>query len=341
MDSLLNKRNELKNLISENDPDIILLNEIYPKKDNKIDPILEFDIPGYSPKFNKFFSRGVAIYIKNNIDIVPCHLSEIKSINENLWQLVKIKNVNLLIGCIYRSDSNNKEQSTTELIELFQNALNIKFDKILIMGDFNYSNIDWDNISNTSSKTELNFIESIQGLGFQQIINSPTRHREGQKSNILDFIFTLDSKDILQIKHLMPIGKSDHEVLYTQLDLPKNNIKLKKTILNFKKMYINDFNNYLQNTDWSIMDHYNCQESVDFLYDIILKGVEQFVPKTIIKNTNKVKQPWLNSLCHKTAKKKYLLYKKFLESGSNYYYKLFNLKRQELKKNYKKLCEIL
>ena len=145
MDTLMNKREELKNTINTHDPDIIMLNEIYPKTKHTIDPNIEFNIPGYISDFNNNSARGVAIYTKENIDVLPCTLNQTfdtnTSLNENIWKLLKINNIRILIGCVYRSDSNNKKDSIDQLNNLFNAASQINCDKILITGDFNLPSI--------------------------------------------------------------------------------------------------------------------------------------------------------------------------------------------------------
>ena len=162
MDTLMNKREELKITINTHDPDIIMLNEIYPKTKHTIDPNIEFNIPGYISDFNNNSARGVAIYTKENIDVLPCTLNQTfdtnTSLNENIWKLLKI-NIRILIGCVYRSDSNNKKDSIDQLNNLFNAASQIKCDKILITGDFNLPSIHWNNLSDTKCENELKFID--------------------------------------------------------------------------------------------------------------------------------------------------------------------------------------
>ena len=144
VDILINKRGIKENIFVD-DPDIILLNEIYPKYNHTINAALEFKIDGYNAEFNSNFSRGVAIYIKNTIDILPCEIKEIKSVNENLWTLINVNNTKILFGCIYRSDSNDKDTSVNQIIEMFNTITNsnIPYEKLLIAGDFNLKEIKW------------------------------------------------------------------------------------------------------------------------------------------------------------------------------------------------------
>ena len=66
LDTLTNKKCELKNLVSQEEPDIICLTEIL----NKRDPTMqksELQIQGYDLFMEKCPLRGVLIYTKNNM----------------------------------------------------------------------------------------------------------------------------------------------------------------------------------------------------------------------------------------------------------------------------------
>ena len=58
------------------------------------------------------------------------------------------------------------------------------------MGDFNYPNIKWDSDSTESNTVEDKFIENIRDNFLFQHITMTTRGRLGNKSKILDLIFT-------------------------------------------------------------------------------------------------------------------------------------------------------
>ena len=70
----------------------------------------------------------------------------------------------LLVGCIYRSD-NGTEENNNNLRSLIREAASKTYSHILLMGDFNYPNIDWNNWTTKSENTEsqqFKFIECIQ-----------------------------------------------------------------------------------------------------------------------------------------------------------------------------------
>ena len=87
---------------------------------------------------------------------------------------------------------------------------------LLIMGDFNYPDIDWENWS-SNDITSQKFIQTVQDAYLFQHITKPTRHREGQSSNCLDLIFTNEEEMIQHIEITDPLGISDHCTLLFDL----------------------------------------------------------------------------------------------------------------------------
>ena len=111
VDQLLNKMEDLKMIISDVDPDIILLTEVIPKRQQNVIHEVQIKLIGYQLYTNfKFVDtnlgdsgiRGTIIYVKNNI---TC--DEVKfetEYNDHVWIKIKLKNNDsLLCGCIYRT----------------------------------------------------------------------------------------------------------------------------------------------------------------------------------------------------------------------------------------------
>ena len=86
---------------------------------------------------------------------------------------------------------------------------------LLIVRDFNYPEITWDSwtssvVSQHSSK-ELN--DTLQDNFLLELVNEPTRYREGQKPSPLDLIITSEENLINDIEYCDSLCKSDHLVL--------------------------------------------------------------------------------------------------------------------------------
>ena len=152
-DQLLNKIEDLKVAISGSDIDIIMITEVIPKAQKNPIPKCILNIEGYNLFLNfdctqenlgESGIRGVAIYIKNTIESEEVKLCNVHK--DHLWIEVKLKgNDKLLCGCIYRSPAKDKAMETTKQInQIFHSLNSINFSHLLICGDFNYPEIDWD-----------------------------------------------------------------------------------------------------------------------------------------------------------------------------------------------------
>ena len=68
-------------------------------------------------------------------------------------------------------------------------------------------------LTGSSSSLTSKFFDITQDLFLTQHISQSTRHKPGQRSSVLDFIFTLDPENVNNLIHLPPLGSSDHQCL--------------------------------------------------------------------------------------------------------------------------------
>ena len=63
---------------------------------------------------------------------------------------------------------------------------------MLVMGDFNFKEIDWENLESTENENRISslFLEGIKDTYFFQHCKESTRYRENQVPSLLDLIFT-------------------------------------------------------------------------------------------------------------------------------------------------------
>ena len=121
--------------------------------------------------------RGVLLYIRN--ERVACELTEIRNSKcEAVWiQSRNHKGVRLCIGACYRSPTASKEENEA-LLEAIRLAA-AKEKCFLLVRDFNYPGIDWQEMS-ASGEGEL-FLDIVQDNFLHQHVRQATRG-----ANILD-----------------------------------------------------------------------------------------------------------------------------------------------------------
>lgn len=123
-------------------PKIIAITEVK-YKSNTTFTIPELNLQGYKIFWNNFElkqTRGIIIYVA---DVLESEVVEIDSqFNEFLFVNIKCKSeCTLLLGIIYRSP-NSKFDNCTLLQNLITRACAHKNKEIIILGDFNFKDID-------------------------------------------------------------------------------------------------------------------------------------------------------------------------------------------------------
>ena len=128
-----------------------MLTEVIPKTQILPIGLPSISIPGFllftdfDPNLShlgKWGYKGLAVYVADYLQ--PTQVTFYSTYKEHLWTSISLNNKdNLLIGNIYRSPSSDKFTSTKELYEHINYVNNIKPFYLLIVGDFNYPNIDW------------------------------------------------------------------------------------------------------------------------------------------------------------------------------------------------------
>ena len=76
-------------------------------------------------------------------------------------------------------------------------------DKILITGDFNMKDIDWNSYSTIHSDEHIEhvFIECLRDNFLYQHVFEPTRFRENQTCNTLDLVICSEEEDIQNLQN--------------------------------------------------------------------------------------------------------------------------------------------
>jgi hypothetical protein len=82
--------------------------------------------------------RGLILYLDNKLEATEIHMKT--NFQENLFVKIKLNQTDKLL--VYRSPSNRTSENSDNLCSLISEATNKGYSHILIMGDFNYPDID-------------------------------------------------------------------------------------------------------------------------------------------------------------------------------------------------------
>ena len=209
--SLLNKRDELQGLIDEKKPDIIGLTEVWMKE--------QYSIKGYHPAFRHDRKEqkggGVMLLVRDSYKVTECRELNETGFEEAIWCIIHLSRVaKLLVGVCYRSPSSSKINNE-KLISMLRQTAAVNVGNVLIMGDFNYPHIHWEEgyADGPEDGDAANFYEVTQDLFLYQHVNFETRFREGFSPSRLDLVFSDKEYLVDGLKTSHPLGKSDHVVL--------------------------------------------------------------------------------------------------------------------------------
>ena len=291
VDTLSNKCAELEAFLCTESPHIIGLCEIYPKFAMDKTASSTLNLPNYE-KFtpNKQGDRGIVLYIHKSLSAFKVDILSESDFKESVWCEISLKDRDkLLLGCVYRSPSSTSFNNG-KLNELIDKACDLKYSHFMLLGDFNYPEIDWQNkdVTTNPNSDPSKFFECIQDNFLFQHIVWPTRFRTGQIPNILDLVFT-NEEDMIpkdSIKIDSPIGKSDHSlIIFDFMCYMNNNIGPKDSYSYFKGNYEGFINN-LNNLDWdSLFEDKSVDEMWTCFNDIMSDRMNQYIPKKKINNT--------------------------------------------------------
>ncbi|CAG2256668.1 unnamed protein product [Mytilus edulis] len=217
-DQLFNKLPELIVRTRDDKPKIIGITEVKPKNNRYKPGISEYSLAEVSD-YNMFgknldvdTGRGLLLYIDKQLDASQVHMNT--EFQENLFIKINLNQSDqLLLGLIYRSPSNRSQEYTKQLNLLTTEACNKGYSHILIMGDYNYPEINWDSWNSPGDSTESNeyrFLENLQENFLFQHVTRPTRWRGTNTPHTLDLILTNEENMVSNLEYQSPLGKSDH-----------------------------------------------------------------------------------------------------------------------------------
>ena len=236
-------------------------------------------------------------FVCSDVSILNTHDSQ-----ESLWCELKCSGNPLILGVIYRtpSSSQHNNQRICDLIKTAEDYTGNK--QIVVCGDFNFGNIDWENnyvLPSTTNFGEASmFLESVNDCFWHQNVYEWTHLRETDQPSRLDLVFTRNENEIENMKFLSPLGKSKHSVLSfdiitcsdiieTQARVPKRNF-FKSDIPKIIKFF-NDEELHQKVLNKSRLEKW------DIFCDIYNKAVSNYVPISSPSPNRKPKPKWLTT----------------------------------------------
>ncbi|CAM1307199.1 ARSA (predicted) [Pycnogonum litorale] len=338
----MNKRAELKAMVDINKPDIIGITEVKPKNSRFKVEKCELEIEGYE-LFERLSEegRGMALYVRQ--ELKPSPIDTMSKFGEHVFVECKQNEKDILtIGLLYRSPSSTCENDK-RLNELIMKAADMTYSHLLLLGDFNYPQINWRQERCTSGPTHpaTSFFKTTQDAYLIQHQMEPTRCREGEKANTVDLIFTNRNDMINEITTTAGLGKSDHHTIIVNFTF-EHEVPRQTTRHNFRKTNMEKLREELESPNWDEkLRGLDVEETWQLIKNEINGAIEISTPKT--KVPNRRGKEWMDEKTLEVVRKKHRTFRKWQQTRStldyNEYIRCRNRARkacQQAKKNLEK-----
>nr|CAD2180569.1 unnamed protein product [Meloidogyne enterolobii]CAD2180571.1 unnamed protein product [Meloidogyne enterolobii] len=282
--SIVNKLCELRDFISVENPDILMLSETWIK-----DTTLTADELSINSKYHVYLCNrsdpknkkggGVTILIKSNIPSKKVLSTKNNSFEVIIIEILKPQKVRLF--CVYLPPKLNKKINNQLIKCLEENTEK----NSIILGDFNMPNIDWNN-KHANSYIEAQFLESSEVLNYKQYILEPTHI----KGSTLDLLLCNSSKLVNNHQIRPSFSNSDHYTIFFMLNIEKPRQE---------KILIRDINeqnlNQLKPLILLSLDHIHIYHRVDDKEKFLCNTINEIILSNIsvksVTLNNKIKYP--------------------------------------------------
>ena len=314
IDSMFNKGEDLFMLVAAKDPDLILLTEFLPKNKG-IYESSEFEICGYETYLSSITKgRGVAIYCKIGLSVNMADTITCENFQKSLWCRMKLKQSDsLLIGYVYRSPASDVENNVM-LNDLLRKVISLSDSHLLIVGDFNFREINWSLRQSDASydHDSSKFIEAVNDCYLFQHISEPTRFREERVASILDLVFSNEELMVsdIHVEYLPPNGKRDHVTLSFIF-----NCYAAKETSNSEPRYLYHKGDYeklrqlVGEINWTATETLDVDDHWDVFTKSITSSVDKCIPKS--KPGSFRKKKWVTTKALQAIKDNQKAWKKY------------------------------
>jgi len=180
---------------------------------------------------------------------------------------------------------------------------------MLLMGDFNYPDIDWasHSVSPSATSGSSEFFKLVEDQFLTQHVLSPTRG-----DAILDLILTTEPDLISNVSVIQNFGISDHNMVAFTLHLQCQSFRNMKTLRDYSRGDYESVNSVLASINWNEFlddDTAGCWNR----FSSLLHSLEdKFIPVKRIPGQSDHKKPvWMSYKAFKCVRKKRKVFRKY------------------------------
>ena len=292
--SIINKLDLLKATICDLNPDLVGITESW-ATGNILDAELSLD--GYQMfRWDRSTGNrggGVLLYVRDSIKATEFHIDS--EFGDHVWCLIG----DLLFGIIYRSINSQIVglDSNKNLLKLLRE---VSSKHVLILGDFNYPEIDWSTYSALPSASQdcCELISTVEDCFFCQHVTMPTRG-----ASILDLVLSKEPDLVSNVQIISSLGRSDHNMVMFTVHLHCRQFTNNRILRNYKLGDYDSINSVLASVDWYQLLQDTTAGCWKSFIDLLHGLEEQYVPlKRSLRQSDKRKPVWMTFKALKCTK---------------------------------------
>ena len=309
--SLMNriKRDELIIRLKENSIDILGITESWTHEGIED---AEIAIPGYNlfrrdrniVEGGKERGGGVLLYVNENI--VAYRVSEENIVNESVWVNIQTTSkCDVKIGVCYKGPNAERK----EIENLYKTIREHTLKDTIIMGDFNFRDIDWKFMEGTSGEAN-EFMNLIDDCFLTQHVMEATRG-----NNILDLVLSTESGMVEDVEVKCPVDNSDHNVILFKVPVALEAKVNRQDVFSYHRADYKKIREKLKLMDWeNKLKDQNIESMWQTFENELISCRDEFVPKKIIKKQKN--PPWMKRRILKDIKRREKAWKEFINMPS-------------------------
>ena len=295
--SLMNKLNELKALVDVFKPDIVAITETW------FDDKTAGNIAGYNVFRRDRGSRGggVAIYVSDQLESSDVTSDKLITQQvEQTWCVIKLGKERLLVGCIYRPTAEADARIFEAIAEAARMVTRKQVTGMIVLGDFNYSSIDWSRpdcpLSDGKDNQAPAFIQALEESHLSQMVDFPTFQTSPvHLGNTLDLLITDEPNRVYELKPGPILGKIEHAHLSIEFKLAteqSRNKQFRSDKFRYRSGRYEEMSEYLRSIEWtSRLTAGSMQQSYDNFLIEYSSACNRFIPTR--HKATVAREPWM------------------------------------------------
>jgi hypothetical protein len=262
---------------------------------------------------------GVALLVPDSVQASVLGLPTSHLTFEAIAIKIHFKLSELVIISVYRAPSRSKahEIFSDQWLSYFK-SLNLKKTPFIIVGDFNFPNINWARSIARGKPDSLaqKFLSFCLLNSLDQKVLVPTRIKNGRTKNILDLVLASEQYLVSEVRVLPPFIESDHQQVEVTLGVFQSELSYELLRHDFVHADYASLESVLISVPW---DHlFESCSSVEEMFVCFCSVLFEFinnpclVPKVAVRSRNKKSLP---ARIRRLAKEKFELYKIYVSGG--------------------------